>query len=47
MSEEEISETAPYNPAKALTLDAFKQLKYAVLAAYNYVQICHGEYLLQ
>lgn len=43
---EEISETAPCNPSKSLTLDAFKQLKYAVLAAYSYVQICLGEYLL-
>lgn len=43
---EEITETAPCNPSKSLTLDAFMQLKYAVLAAYSYVQICLGEYLL-
>lgn len=34
------------NPSKALTQNAFLKLKYAVLAAYSYVEICLGEYIL-
>lgn len=34
------------SPSQALSASAFQQLKYAVLAAYSYVQISLGDYLL-
>lgn len=40
------SERTQCNPSKALTQHTFQKLKYAVLAAYSYVQITLGEYLL-
>lgn len=40
------NERTQCNPSKALSHGAFLKLKYAVLAAYSYVQICLGEYLL-
>lgn len=40
------NERTQCNPSKALTHGAFLKLKYAVLAAYSYVQISLGEYLL-
>lgn len=40
------NERTQCNPSKALSHDAFLKLKYAVLAAYSYVQICLGEYHL-
>lgn len=36
----------PCNPSQALTRNSFQQLKYAVLAAYSYVLISLGDYLL-
>lgn len=41
-----IVEKSECNPSKPLTLNTFNKLKCAVLAAYSYVQICLGEYLL-
>lgn len=40
------NERTQCNPSKALTYGAFLKLKYAVLAAYSYVEISLGEYLL-
>lgn len=40
------TERTQCNPSKALSLGAFQKLKFAVLAAYSYVQICLGEYIL-
>lgn len=40
------NERTQCNPSKALTQNTFQKLKYAVLAAYSYVQISLGEYLL-
>lgn len=40
------NERTQCNPSKALTYNTFQKLKYAVLAAYSYVQISLGEYLL-
>lgn len=40
------NERTQCNPSKALSHGAFLKLKYAVLAAYSYVQISLGEYLL-
>ncbi|XP_031625291.1 CCR4-NOT transcription complex subunit 10 [Contarinia nasturtii] len=40
------NERTQCNPSKALSYGAFLKLKYAVLAAYSYVQISLGEYLL-
>lgn len=40
------SERTQCNPSKALSTDAFLKLKYAVLAAYSYVEISLGEYIL-
>lgn len=34
------------NPSKPLKLEAFDKLKSAILAAYSYVEICLGEYIL-
>lgn len=42
----QISEKNQCNPSKAFTPNTFVQLKYAVLAAYSYVQISLSEYLL-
>lgn len=39
------TEKTQCNPSKALTYNTFQKLKYAVLAAYSYVQITLGEYL--
>lgn len=40
------NERTQCNPSKALSQEAFFKLKYAVLAAYSYVEISLGEYLL-
>lgn len=40
------NERTQCNPSKALTQNAFLKLKYAVLAAYSYVEISLGEYIL-
>lgn len=40
------SERTQSNPSKGLTQHTFQKLKCAVLAAYSYVQISLGEYLL-
>lgn len=42
----QINEKSPFNPSKALTYGAFMKLKHAVLAAYSYVEISLGEYIL-
>lgn len=42
----QIHEKTQFNPSKALTHSSFLTLKYAVLTAYSYVQICLGEYIL-
>lgn len=42
----DINEKSPFNPSKALTYGAFMKLKHAVLAAYSYVEISLGEYIL-
>lgn len=43
---EETHERTYCNPSKAITASSFEQLKYAVLSAYSYVQICLGDYLM-